>query len=868
MSTELDKWVESQEHQVPLDAKGKIIDYLVADTRRENTPEERIRQKMTQVLVAELGYPKSYIALERTINIGTERKRADIVVYADELACSENNQGKILLIGEVKAPSIKAPDGQGVSYISATSAQGGFWTNGSHIVFYRKEPKSGKVINWLGIPKHGHGWDSIGHLKKEDLIVPVDLKIAFKRCHNAMYRTGIDSEDVALDMVRIILAKLEDESSSKDECDFSITPDEYADAKLRNLACSRVQKLFFSVRDRFPDVFSSHEKITASDDQLAIVISHLQHYAFMDAPHDVIGTAYEVYVASHLKGERGQFFTNRLAINMMVRMLDPSEKDIILDPSCGSGGFLITAMNYVFGKIDNSSRTSNAKEVLKRNVVHQLFGIDISPKLVKIAKANMLLGKDGHGGIERGNSLDEVKKLTAKFQERAGMGMVTMILTNPPFGAGHDIRIKEPNILRHFAAGHVWNVADDGRFVIEDRLNSKVGVAPELLFLERCIEWLKPGGVLGIVMAKGQLDNREALAVRHRVINSCKILAVVNLHEDTFEPFCGSKASVIFLEKLDNMSSEDYPIFMAISNKVGQSSRGEPIFKRDQEGNPVVKNGCYVLDEDLSDIAEDYHKFKKGTLVESAFRFSTKLSDINKDTFSFNPIQYLPKHNAAFEQVLRLGESDEYELHRLGDIARVFNGPRFKRPYADLGVTEGPSIRKYFTGTALTQFNSDNIKYLDEAKASKQVLRQLDALTIYKGYILVSDSGTLGRVTYALTQHDGHVATNNLIRIVIDDIYMRGYIYQFLKSHIGQSLMLKNAYGTNQEHLEPDVIADIPIPIPRNYDVVKSIGKNVIDSIEYLEKSLTSGIDAETMLMEAISMLGDENSEVLEQKQL
>lgn len=130
---------------------------------------------------------------------------------------------------------------------------------------------------------------------------------------------------------------------------------------------------------------------------MATVISHLQQYSFLDADHDVIGTAYEVYVASHLKGERGQFFTNRLVVDMMVKMLDPDDKSVILDPSCGSAGFLITSMNYVFKKIDNSKRSDSAKEILKRNVVHQLFGLDISPKLVKIAKANMLIGKDGHG---------------------------------------------------------------------------------------------------------------------------------------------------------------------------------------------------------------------------------------------------------------------------------------------------------------------------------------------------------------------------------------------------------------------------------------------------------------------------------------
>ena len=353
-------------------------------------------------------------------------------------------------------------------------------------------------------------------------------------------------------------------------------------------------------------------------------------------------------------------------------------------------------------------------------------------------------------------------------------------------------------------------------------------------------------------MAKGQLDNREALAVRRMICSKAQILAVINLHEDTFEPFCGSKASVILLRKQKNILP-DYRIFMAISNKVGQTSRGEAILKKDSEGKPIVNNGQNVLDEDLSEIADSYHQFKNGTLVESEFRYTVAFSELDLSTFSLNPVHYLPQHNAAFCKVITLGESDDFEIHRLGDIARVYNGPRFKRPYAEMGITSGSTIRKYFTGTALTQLNSDNIKYLDTAKASIQVKKQLEALTIYRGYILVSDSGTLGRVTYALSQHDGHIATNNLIRIVVDDIQLRGYLYEFLQSELGQSLMLKNAYGTNQEHLEPDTIADIPIPIPKDRGVIEQIGNAVITSIDELERSIESGNTAKTMLLFALN---------------
>jgi type I restriction enzyme M protein len=848
---ETDSWVEAQEFQITLDAQGKIIDYLDNDARRPNTPEERIRQKMVQIIHREFGYPVSHIGLERAINMGRETKRADIVIYNTAASCASNNQGDIYVIAEVKAPTILDSDGQLNSYMSATSAQGGFWTNGNKIDFYRKDLSTGAINPWLGIPKYQQAWDSIGKYKKSDLIVPVDLKLAFRRCHNAIYRSGIDSEDIALDMVRIILSKIEDESSANEECIFHITPEEFENDRMKDAACVRVRKLFNAVRDRYKDVFSPTEEITASNSQLAVVISQLQQYSFMDSPHDVIGTAYEIYVASHLKGERGQYFTNRLVVNMMVKMAAPTERDIILDPACGSGGFILTAMNYIFDSIDRSSRTANAKEVLKRNVVHQLFGIDISPKLVKIAKANMLLGKDGHGGIEHANSLDKVSKLSARFVELCGLGKPNIILTNPPFGSGHDLRIKEPIILQQYKNGYQWDIGDDGSLSYTDKLNDRQGVAPELLFLEKCLEWVKEDGIVGIVMAKGQLDNREALSIRKTLCRNAQILAVINLHEDTFEPFCGSKASVIFFKKTKKVPA-DYRIFMAISNKVGQTSRGEAIFKKDSEGNPVIKNGQHILDEDLSEIANSYHDFTNGALVESEFRYTVAFSELDSDSLSLNPVHYLPQHNAAFRKVLTLGEREDFEIHRLGDLASVFNGPRFKRPYAALGVTSGPTIRKYFTGTALTQLNSDNVKYLDSALASTQVKKQLDALTIYKGYILVSDSGTLGRVTYALSQHDGHVATNNLIRIVVEDVSLRGYLYEFLQSELGQSLMLKNAYGTNQEHLEPDVIAEIPIPLPKNRAIVEKIGNTVIQSIDELERSIISGNRAKEVLLSTL----------------
>src|SRR5205823_66104 len=149
-----------------------------------------------------------------------------------------------------------------------------------------------------------------------------------------------------------------------------------------------------------PDVFGRHETITAGDREIATVVSELQDFRFLpdqdsDETYDVIGAAYEVYIGSHLKGDRGQYFTHRLIVQLLARIVDPGANDIILDPAVGSGGFLIASMRHIAAKIAASRRTPAAKQALKRGVYSHLFGIDSSPKLVKVARTNMILASDG-----------------------------------------------------------------------------------------------------------------------------------------------------------------------------------------------------------------------------------------------------------------------------------------------------------------------------------------------------------------------------------------------------------------------------------------------------------------------------------------
>ncbi len=248
-----------------------------------------------------------------------------------------------------------------------------------------------------------------------------------------------------------------------------------------------------------------------------------------------------------------------------------------------------------------------------------------------------------------------------------------------------------------------------------------------------------------------------------------------------------------------------------------------------------MKNGQPIPDHDLDEILEAYWAWKNNKA--HSFAFEARRSQIRPPLYSLNPVKFLPHFNESLADVIRRGDSPDWELRRLGEIAVVFNGPRFRRPYADEGKTGGPGIYKYYTATAMTQSKGENIKYLDENKADKTTKKCLEKLKVCEGWILITDSGTLGRVIYARKEHHGAIATNNLIRVVIHDKILRGYVYQFLQSRHAQHQLLKSTYGTNQDHIEPEHVEEVLIPIPKDRALLAEIGRKALASVEHLQES-------------------------------
>jgi type I restriction enzyme M protein len=828
------------------------VDFLNPDISRANAPEERVRQVFARKLHFDYGYPKSLMRIEVPIHIGEKPTSADIVIFEDEVAAQLRDQSKIRIIAETKAPDEKRGKKQLLSYIFASSAEGGVWINETDApVYYRRADPQG-LREWPNLPRYGELWESVGAQRKKALRAPHNLVETFRRCHNALYRQGIDSEDIAMDMVRMILAKYQDELDAGEECEFRCTPLELQSTEGRHRVAERVRILFREARENAPEVFDPNEEISAGDREIATVVSELQDFRFVppedsDELYDVVGAAYEVYIGAHLKGDRGQYFTPRLIVQLLTRIVAPGEQDIILDPAMGSGGFLIMAMRQITQAISRSDRSARAKRSAVRTMQNRLFGIDQSPKLVKVARMNMILASDGHAGLTKGDSLRPLRELPSDFRLRSESKGPTVILTNPPFGATTEHRItpdKEPEVMGQFDLAHVWRPDADGRLQPAPEFATE-GAPPEYLFVERCIKWLVPGGKLGIVVPRGLLDNDKALPLRTLLIRDTRVLAIINCHDDTFKPHTDAKAALICCVKkeMPTDTDDDYPIFMAISQGIGHDGVGKPIYKTDSKGDTVLIDDAPMLDQDTEDIFDGWKALREGRKSPSEYYFMASRRQLTA-ALNLNPVRYLPRYSESRRAALELGELEGWSVERLGQIAQVYNGPRFKRPYADKGVTAGPSIVRYFTGNAVTQTRGENIKYLDLAKAKPQQLKMIDKLYMRRGMILITDSGTVGRIVYATDYHDGAIGTNNLIRVVTADETLRGYIYQFLLSPMGQNQLKANVYGAIVDHIEPDDVKQVFIPIPDDRQLLESIGLKVIEAVSLQETA--TGLDQES----------------------
>jgi type I restriction enzyme M protein len=388
----------------------------------------------------------------------------------------------------------------------------------------------------------------------------------------------------------------------------------------------RLDKLFDKVKKRYQDIFDSGEKINLRKETFAFVVAQIKNFNFTLASADVKGEAFQSFVHSYYRGEKGQFFTPTPITNLCIEMLEPKQDELIIDPACGSGGFLVTAMKHIVNKHLSKQEKENP-DLLARftrdYAENYIRGVDINPKLARVAKMRMVLEDDGHTGIFSINSLEEFSKIKNRAREMGATKIqqenFDILFTNPPFGTKG--KGKNKAILGQYELGHKWKKdkttgqwTDPGKIMTEQ--------VPDILFIERCLHFLTNYGRMAILLPDGDLTNSQLGYVRQWIKENARILAVVSLPSETFIPYgAGVKASVLFLQKLpekelEALKKKDYPIFMGIIEKIGYDIRGRAIYKRDENGQIIRKDGEQIIDEDVSSIIEEFRKFKEKQKLE------------------------------------------------------------------------------------------------------------------------------------------------------------------------------------------------------------------------------------------------------------
>jgi len=554
----------------------------------------------------------------------------------------------------------------------------------------------------------------------------------FERLHNFLYTNSNipRAERLGAEMVRLLFCKIYDELNGISI--FRINQDDTPQS-----VGQRLRETFEKVKQRFPDTFLPNEIIHLDDKSIYEVVRTLQPYRLLDADRDAISEAIHAFYGPSLRGEKGQFFTPSNVVRMCVKILNPSAGERIIDPACGSGSFLVASLAHV--------GTEGAANI---------YGIDKEIDMVKISKAYLALMGGAYQNIY---CLDSLAPHSWDSQIRHVISdeSFDIVLTNPPFGA--KIPVKDKNILVRYNLARTWKRS--GNTWIQTEIVKPQ--PPQVLFLERCLQLLRPGGRMAIVLPDGLLGNSRDRYIWHFVFTQARVTAVISLPPETFLPSTHTKTSVIVLEKVPDRPEDDYPIFMAIVERVGHDKNGKPLFKLDGNGQFLFDEiGRKIIDDELPIVEEKFKDFKQGNLKPDDFdRLGFVVQRKKLRDHILIPQYYNPETEREIE---RLSRSGKYIMVTFGELLKR-NVLSIKRGHevGSIYYGRGPIPFVRTTDIVNWEVKIDPVKGLPEEIYErfrrKQDIRPNDILLITDGTFLI------GR-TAIVTEADGKMVIQSHIR--------------------------------------------------------------------------------------------------------
>lgn len=680
-------------------------------------------------------------------------------------------------------------------------------------VRYYKVNSKKQIIDYINLPSFN---TEEKFLTKYDLVKATNFEKILRGIHNYIYANdGLNPNQVFDEIIKVLFIKLEDEKKNKNEqLDFYIDTNEYEyifeSGKEKNLLfVERINNIFEKIKNENKTLFHQDDKIKLKNKTLAYVVGQLEYYSLNDLDYDIKGVVFQSIIDTNQKGGRGQFFTPQAVVKFMISMIDPDIDSKYADPSCGTGGFLREVVSYIVNKFDCKDYDIN--EFIENNI----HGIEINPDIARVAKMRFLF----ENGTINNNILCAD---TLAIDNEKLIESYDFIITNPPFGTQG--KVIDKSILIRYDLGHTWK---------NNEITDKVakGQVPDILFIEKCLKMLKNKGVLAIVLPNGDLENPSLSYLREYILRNGKLLASIKLPDETFVPYgTGVKSSILFIKKLDekelNIEKEkDYNIFFGEITKLGYSfsKSSKPVYKTDDKGENLLDfEGKYIIDEDFTDIVENYKIFiGNDHNIKSKNCFTVKYSELeNRFDYSFYKPEFI-------ENINKLKQYNSVPLNSVVDIVKK-SSEILKNKEEDVKYIEISNINTH--STEIVGYNEMKVK--DLPSRAKYEIKAGNIITSIAGNAI----GTNKHATaYVTDEYDGCICTNGLRVLQAKNIHPL-YLLYYLRTSYFLDQVMKYRTGAAIPNISDDDFSKILIYIPEE-DELKEIIESVEASFEMREKA-------------------------------
>lgn len=647
---------------------------------------------------------------------------------------------------------------------------------------------------------------------KQNLSPINNLKLIFReiRDYFAGNVTGITrDEKIAQNIMRLLFCKIYDEKYTQNEqlVNFANRPNE----NLQDFQ-KRIFTLFENVKNQYSDIFETEEELEIQAKDLSFIVSRMEEYSILNADRDIIADAFEELIGTSFRGGEGQFFTPRNVVQMMIDVLQPTSGEKIIDPACGSGGFIAHILQHLI-----KNKASN----------YYISGIDKDLFLSKLAKIYLTILGESEYHIFCENSLEVPTLWKPETQAQVQLGTFDLILANPPFGA--KIPVIGENLLKQYELGYFWKERENKWFLTKELREKQ---PPQILFIERIIQLLKNGGRAGIVLPEGVFGNPSDRYIWEYVKKYCSIMGIVSLSQETFQPSTHTKTSIVFLEKKPNNRSQ---VFMAIAKNIGHDKNGKPTFKFNKDGSYIFdEQGNKILDDETPEIAQNFTKFLNGNLEEeSVLGFAVPIAETENHIYI--PETYKPEVKQALSQIKKSGL---YDLVKVGDlvekgILQIKRGNEIGSKY--YGTGDVPFVRT--TDIVNWEIKVNPIKAVSEEIYQKykkqQDIRENDILFVNDGTFLIGRSAIL-------TENDTKcIIQSHLrkIRVLQTNELSPFYLFYLLNSNIVQKQVEMLTFVQATLSTLGNRIMDLQLPIHKDKTEVERIS-NEVQAIIKLKKQI------------------------------